>query len=204
MKLLITRHPITKAIESGIIQGKEHSQITEIGYKQIEKLIQRLKKENITRIISSDAVRAKLMSNKILEHLNVPIEYTGLIDEKNYGEFSGKHKEKVNWNLIIGDTFENQHIPKGENLIMVRERGRKFFREFIEKYQKTNETILMVSHAIFLQIFIGDLLGMDIKNSQLKLLIDYCSLTEIDFNVKYELGLKLEFLNEKNFLGDLV
>lgn len=204
MKLLITRHPITKAIESGIIQGKEHSQITEIGYKQIEKLIQRLKKENITRIISSDAVRAKLMSNKILEHLNVPIEYTGLIDEKNYGEFSGKHKEKVNWNLIIGDTFENQYIPKGENLIMVRERGRKFFREFIEKYQKTNETILMVSHAIFLQIFIGNLLGMDIKNSQLKLLIDYCSLTEIDFNIKYELGLKLEFLNEKNFLGDLV
>ena len=199
MRLLITRHPITKHNEEGIIQGKDHGSITELGYKQIKKLIQRLKKENITRILSSDAIRCKITVEEIIKEINIPFEYTGLLDEKSYGDFTGKKVSEVNWETLKGDLV-TKYPQDGENLIMVKKRAEKFFKQFIEKYKDTQETILIVSHGIFLQILIGDLLGMNIKDSRYKLLIDYCSLSEIDINKKYESGYRLIYLNEKDFL----
>ncbi len=198
MRLLITRHSITKYNEEGIIQGKQHGSITRLGYKQIEKLIKRLKKENITRIISSDALRCKITTQEITKQINVPFEYTSLIDEKSYGNFTGKKASEVNWETLKGDLV-TKYPQDGENLIMVKKRAEKFFKQFIEKYKDTQETILIVSHGIFLQILIGNLLGMNIKDSRYKLLIDHCSLSNIDINKKYESGYRLIYLNEKDF-----
>lgn len=203
MRLLITRHGKTKYNQTGIIQGKRHGSVDELGFKQISKLIERIKKENITRIISSDIPRCKTTTEEILKVFDVPVEYTELIREKDNGDFVGKHKDEVDWSSL-GEDFDNRRPPNGESLVMVRKRGRKFFKELLKKYRDTNEVILMVSHGAFLKVFLGDLLGMNLYNSIFKIFIEHCSLTEIEINKKYKEGYHLKFLNEKNYLGDLI
>jgi len=198
-RILITRHGQTKQNVDGTIQGKEHGNVNEKGFEQISKLINRLKKEKIDLIISSDVPRCKITTEEILKEFNIPLECTNIIREKDKGEWVGKNHNEINLDILEGD-FETRKAPNGENLIEVRERGRKFFKEIYEKYKDSEKTILIISHGAFLKIFIGDLLGMSIYNSIFKLFIEHCSLTEIEMNKKHKEGYRINFINEKDYL----
>ena len=193
-KILITRHGETKENVNGIVQGKEHGNISEKGFEQIKTLIQKLKKENISKIISSDIPRCKITTEEILKEINIPMEYTHLIREKDNGDFVGKNHKDFSWDNLSG-TFETRKAPNGESLMEVRERARKFFKELFTKYKDSEETILIVSHGAFLKVLIGDLLGMSLHDSIFKLYIEHCSLTRIDFDKKYDSGYQLKFLS---------
>ena len=97
--------------------------------------------------------------------------------------------------------FETRKTPNGESLVEARERGRKFIKKLVSDYKSLNENILVVSHGAFLKILIGDLLGMNLKNSIFKLFIDHCSLTLVEFSSKYKLGYQVKYMNENDFLG---
>ena len=200
MKLLITRHGQTKENIEGTIQGKYRGNINEKGFEQISNLIKRLKKEKIDLIISSDIPRCKITTLEIKKKINIPIEYTNLIREKDNGDWIGKRHQEVNWDKL-GEDFETRKAPNGENLQQVRKRGRKFFNGLINKYGNTNKTILIVSHGAFLKVFVGDLLGMSLYDSIFKLFIEHCSLTEIEVDEKYKSGYQFKFINEKDYLG---
>ncbi len=198
-KLLITRHGQTKENADGIMQGKEHGNINEKGFEQINKLIERLKDEKIDKIISSDIPRCKITTKEILGKINAPVKYTNLIREKDNGEWAGKKHKDIKWEDVEG-TFETRKTPKGENLLEVRERGRKFFKELTKKFKDKDITILIVAHGAFLKIFIGDLLGMTIHDSISKLTIEHCSLTEIEIDDKYKEGYRFNFINDISHL----
>ena len=200
MRLLITRHGQTRENIDGTIQGKNHGNINEMGFKEISSLIERLKKEKIDLIISSDIPRCKLTTQEIIKKINTPVEYSELIREKDNGELVGKKHQEIDWD-DLGDDFETRKAPNGENLQEVLERGRKFFNGLIDKYGNTNKTILIVSHGAFLKVFIGNLLGMSLYNSIFKLFIEHCSLTEIEIDEKYKTGYQFKFINEKNYPG---
>ena len=144
VKILITRHGQTKQNVDGTIQGKKQGEINQLGFEQISKLIQRLKKEKIDLIISSDIPRCKTTTEKILKKIKIPVEYTSLIREKNNGDWVGKNHKEINWDDLEGD-FENRKADNGENLQEVRERGRKFFKQILKKYSNSDKTILIVS-----------------------------------------------------------
>lgn len=200
VKILITRHGQTKQNVEGTIQGKKHGEINQLGFKQISKLVQRLKKEKIDLIISSDIPRCRSTTEKIIEEIKIPVEYTSLIREKDNGEWVGKNHKEISWDNLDGD-FETRKAPNGENLQEVRERGRKFFKQIIKKYSNTEKIILVVSHGAFLKVLIGDLLGMNLHDSIFKLFIEHCSLTEIDINGKYKEGYQVKVINEKDYLS---
>lgn len=200
VKILITRHGQTKQNVDGVVQGKDHGEINENGFLQIKELIHRLKNEKITRIISSDIPRCKITTEEILKEINVPVEYTSSIREKDNGSLVGKSHKDFSWDELEG-SFETRKAPDGENLEEVRERGRKFFEEIKKKYQQNNETILIVSHGAFLKIFIGNLLGMKIYDSIFKLFIEHCSITELEINEKHKEGYRFNFINDISHLN---
>jgi len=185
VKILIIRHGQTKQNVDGVVQGKEHGEINEKGFLQINELIKRLKNEKIDGIISSDVPRCKITTEEILKEIKLPVEYTSKIREKDNGNLVGKSHKDFSWDDLEG-SFETRKASDGENLEEVRERGKKFFEEIKEKYSKSNETILIVSHGAFLKVFIGNLLGMSIYDSIFKLFIEHCSLTELEINDKHK------------------
>ncbi len=200
-RILFTRHAQTKKNVDGTVQGHEDGDINEKGYWQIEKLKQRIKKEKIDIVISSDIPRCRITTEGIIEGRNISVEYTTILREKNNGDLVGKKADEVNWEDLGGD-FETRKAPNGENLIEVRERGRKFINEILKKYKNADKTILVVSHGAFLKILIGDLIGTSLHNAIFKLFIDHCSLTRVDFDDKYKEGFNIKYVNENEFLGE--
>ena len=201
VKILITRHGQTKQNVDGTVQGKEHGEINERGFSQIKELIKRLKTEKIDRIISSDIPRCKITTEEILKEIKVLVEYTSIIREKDNGFLVGKSHKDFSWDDLHG-TFETRKAPDGENLEEVKERGKKFFEKIKERYGKSKDTILVVSHGAFLKVFIGSLLGMDLYGSIFKLFIEHCSLTELEIDKKHKEGYRFNFINDVSHLNE--
>lgn len=181
MEIIFVRHAETKNNVDGVIQGPEHGDINEKGEKEIEKVSQLLKNEKIDVFYSSDIPRCKITSEGINKFHNLPIKYTELIREKYNGDWTGKNYKEVSWDQLEG-TFENRKVNNGENLIEVRSRAREFIKEMIDTYDGTDKKILVVSHGAFLKILVGDLLGMEIKNSIFNLKINHCYPVRVQFN----------------------
>jgi len=200
VRILITRHGQTKQNVEGIVQGKDEGDINEKGFRQIKKLINRLKSEKINKILSSDVPRCKTTTIEILKEIKAHVEYSPLIREKDNGELVGKNHKEFSWDDLEG-TFETRKAINGENLVEVRERARQFFKILLKKYGE-DETILVVSHGAFLKVFIGDLLGMSLYDSIFKLFIEHCSLTELDIRTKHKEGYRFNFINEKSYLNE--
>jgi broad specificity phosphatase PhoE len=200
VKFLIARHGQTKQNVEGVAQGKDDGEITEQGHKQIQRLVQRLKKEKISGIISSNLLRCKITTEKILKEIKTPVKYTSLIREKDNGNLVGKSYEEFSWDDLPG-TFEARKAPEGESLEDVRERGRNFFEEILERYREDESIILIVSHGTFLRVFIGNLLGMSLYDSIFKLFIEHCSLTELEINPRYKEGYRFNFINDISHLN---
>ena len=198
MKLILTRHPITKENKIGIIQGRDIGTVDEEGFKQIKKLILRLKKEQINLIISSDAKRCVSMTNEILKEISVPYKFTNLIDEKSYGKYVGKNNSNVDKSTLEGDTPEIKKYPGGENLLDLKERAKKFLNT-IDCYKDSDKTILIISHSIFLSVLIAVILDINILDTRYKFEISHCSISTIKTtkNKKYI----LTTLNETIFLS---
>lgn len=201
MKLIITRHPPTKEMRLKIFQGKEHGIIEKEGFRQIEKLVQRLKKEKIDRIISSDAKRCKRMTKEILKEIRVPHEFTGLIDEESYGIYAGKRYSKKEKYIFEGNTPETKKYPKGESPLELRERAEKFLDSLLKKYENSEEKILIISHTFFLSSLIGFILDLNVIESREKIRIDPCSISIIDVNKNKEPKYKIKIINETGFLN---
>ena len=177
LKLLLTRHGETVDNVKGILMGVEDGNITKKGFKQIHKLINKMKVEEVDIVLSSDMYRCQVTSKEISKKINAPIEYSKLLREKNHGDWTGKCSREMCWDGLAGD-FETRRPPNGESLIEVRERGIKFYSELLTKYK--DKCIVLVSHSTFLKVLIGQLLGMSIYDSVFKLRIDYCSLSKIE------------------------
>ena len=192
MEIIFVRHAETKNNVNGIIQGPEHGDINEKGEREIEKVSQLLKNEKIDVSFSSDIPRCKITSEGINKFHNLTIQYTNLIREKYNGDWTGKNYKDVSWDQLEG-TFETKKVNNGESLVEVRSRAREFIKELIDKYGNTNKRILVVSHGAFLKILIGDLLGMEIKNSIFNLKINHCSPIKVHFN-----GMVFENKNHQN------
>lgn len=149
-------------------------------------------------IISSDSPRCKTTSEEVNKVLDKEIIYSKLVREKGNGLWEGKKDNEVSWDSLEG-TFETRKAPEGENLMEVRERGRKFLQDLMKNKKYSNLNILVVSHGAFLKVLIGDLIGTDIEKSVLNLFIDHCSLTLVDFDKRYKKGHQIKYVNNIDF-----
>jgi broad specificity phosphatase PhoE len=198
MKLFFTRHAETSINVEKRVQMHDHGDITDKGMLQIKDLKDRLREEQIDLIISSDSPRCKITSEEINKILNKEIIYNKLVREKGNGLWEGKRDNEVNWDSLEG-TFETRKAPDGENLVEVRDRGRRFLQDLMKNKKYSDLNILVVSHGAFLKVLIGDLIGTDIEKSVFNLLIDHCSLTLVDFDKKYRKGYQIKYVNNLDF-----
>ena len=83
MKIIITRHGETIENQEGIIQGHLPGTLSSKGLEQAEKLAERLKKEKLDYIFSSDLARSA-DTTKIISryHKEVPVEFRRELKEK--------------------------------------------------------------------------------------------------------------------------
>lgn len=192
MKIILIRHPITKANVEGIILHNLLGELDKRGYEQITKLVKRLEYESIDRVYASDAHRCKTLAEEIASSKNLNVNYDPLFREFDNGEWFGKRKDEIS-HLVL-DNPEYIRPKNGESLADLAQRAQSALC-LIKKCG--GERVALISHGWFLKMFLGNQLGMTPRDSIKKLKFSNCAISELKLT---EYGCIVEYLNNRDYL----
>ncbi len=161
-KLILARHHESEWNELGKWTGTRDIHLSEYGFKKSEDMGLLIKDFKIDCAFASMEVRTietlSCMLN-VCERYEVPTEHASQLNERNYGDLTGKNK----WELekIMGEEeFKklrrswDYEIPKGESLKMVYERAVPFYLEKILPKVKEGKNVLVIAHGNSLRTII--------------------------------------------------
>lgn len=155
MKLIFIRHGETREGKKGIILGSLGGHLTTQGKQEAKELAQNLitQKTLPYKIISSPLQRA-LDTAKIISHkLKIQIIQEPLVSERKAGIAEGKQESEIDWDTYEKKALEQRKHKGGESFTQVYTRAEKFIEKLQKKY--TTETILVVSHSVFILMCIA-------------------------------------------------
>src|SRR3989344_2091428 len=136
MKLVIVRHGETFANEKGIACGQNNnSGLNEVGKLQAKKLSVKLLKEKIDVAFCSDLKRCKQTLEPYLKKRKIPVHYSKLLIEQNYGIL-----DKKPMNVFMKWFKDNPgKDPEGwESKEQLKERVLNFITQELSKYNDKN------------------------------------------------------------------
>ena len=135
--LYLVRHGETKDNVEKIMQGQRQGELTPVGARQIEELSSSLSGIRFDAIISSDLQRAYDSAQILGHHLNLSVQTTPLLRERDWGDFTGRYIPDLK-GLPMPDNVE-----KMEALL---QRAKSFLDW--AKITFPDKTILAVGHGI--------------------------------------------------------
>ncbi|MEK7553846.1 MAG: class I tRNA ligase family protein [Patescibacteria group bacterium] len=202
-KYFVMRHGEAENNVKNIVSSDVYDgfSLTNNGRKQIDAHIQELKKQKITRIITSPFKRTKESAEIIASALDLSIEENSKLGELNFGAFNGRSFDEY-----LAFENDNMHmysdpIQGGESYQDAKNRFGSVLYELEQKY--ADEKILIVSHGIASEVLESVVRGANAEES--KLIIDtidvkVADLRELHFvpfphNENYELDLHRPYID---------
>lgn len=167
-RIFVVRHGETEYNRKGLMQGRGiDAPLNQTGRHQADAVTRYLSAYPITRIVTSNMMRARQTAEPLVKHFNLlPGHFEGL-DEMNFGQFEGQNR------LEIRDQMELAHgrwkqgevdwpIPGGESPAEVFERANRAVMEQLREYP--DETIVFVVHGRVIRILLSEWTGIGLKN----------------------------------------
>ncbi|MEI8337533.1 MAG: histidine phosphatase family protein [bacterium] len=154
-KLLIARHHESEWNKLGIWTGSRDVHLTEYGFRKSIEMGTLIEGINIDKAFASTQIRSYetlLGMEEKANDLDLPVEFSSALNERDYGDFTGKNKWEMK-KQFGDDQFEcirrdwNCPIPNGETLKMVYERVVPYYKEKILPLLLQGKNILIVSHG---------------------------------------------------------
>lgn len=161
-RLVVLRHGETDHNAQGRFQGHADIPINELGRRQAEAARMRLGARHFDAVYSSPLVRAVETARIVRPGAEI------LVDERlmeiNVGSWAGLTWAEIqaqmpDYEQKYADGVDFRRSPEGETLAEVVERGRPALLEIAERHE--DETVLIVSHGLFLNRVIHSLLGIE-------------------------------------------
>ena len=155
-KLVLVRHGESEWNELGKWTGLTDVHLSEKGISDSKKIGEIINDLHFDQIFISKLVRTEetlsFMGSTNRELLEVPVEKAEELNERDYGDYTGKNKWEIE--KIIGEAeFQRLRrgwdypVPKGENLKMVYERTVPFFLNKIMPILREDKNVLVVAHG---------------------------------------------------------
>jgi alpha-ribazole phosphatase len=165
------------------------------GYRQVERLRDRLVNERIDAIYSSDLRRALVTAEVISSGHNVDIVTCSELREINYGELEGLTFEEISRLYpevaeLVTNFSLRLKFPGGESFEGFIERASKFLDKL--KRHTPSQTILVVSHSGPLRVLVCHLLGIE-QSHWRQIRLDNASLSIME---TYPQGAIVSLLND--------
>ena len=201
-RLLLVRHGITEFNSTRRFAGYSDVEMSDTGYKQVERLRDRLANEKIDAVYSSDLRRALVTAEVISSRHKTDIVVCPELREVNYGDIEGLTFQEIgrlypdvaeliaNFNLQL-------EFPGGESFEGFIERTSKFLDRLTE--HAPSKTLLIVSHSGPLKVLVCRLLGID-QGHWRQIRIDNASLSIM---ATYPQGAILNLLNDTSHLQEV-
>lgn len=142
--------------------------LTDAGRDAAARAARELADKGITKIVASPFVRTRetaRIASEILGIAEKDILYDAAAGEFDYGDFEGYTKEQYHaWHDEHEGSFDlDTRVPGGESLRAARERIARFMYGLDERYR--GETILVVTHGIFLECMPSIVAGWDVEET---------------------------------------
>jgi len=150
-KYFVMRHGGTEGNQAGIVSFKNQKEdnLTEKGKAQVILTAEKIKKEKIDLIITSDFTRTQETAEELRLALGLPKEAViedPRLHEINPGEFDGRPWRDYHMHAeMVGKNWFEHKIGGGESLMEVKERTAGALYELEAKYQ--NKNIVLVTHG---------------------------------------------------------
>jgi broad specificity phosphatase PhoE len=94
MRLVLVRHAETVENVERVFQGHNPGVLSDRGRKQAEKLAERLLGAGVGFVYCSDLSRCKDTLAPFLKYKGVPVVYTEVLRERDFGVFNGRKLEE--------------------------------------------------------------------------------------------------------------
>ncbi len=138
--LTLTRHGQTVENCERILQGQSAGHLNETGIAQAEALRDKLNAADYDIMVCSDLERTRRTAEIINSKLHLPTDYTPLLRERDWGEYTGLHISQVT-------LPPSQFPPSIENAEQLADRARRFLSFLLEHYD--GKRVLGVGHGYF-------------------------------------------------------
>lgn len=119
--------------------------LTEKGEKQIKEAAEKLKKNKIDLIYSSDIYRCRQTAGIVAKRLGLKVNFDKRLRDINLGIYHGRPKKEFYQDFPNREERFYKRPPKGENWSDCRKRIIDFIKDIDKKYK--NKNILIISHG---------------------------------------------------------
>lgn len=177
-KLIIIRHGESEWNAKGVWTGTTDVHLTSKGFKEAALLGDKIHDIHFDCAFCSQQIRALETLEGILDaskQYDVPYERSSALNERDYGDFTGKNKWQVQ--KEVGDAeFQrirrgwNHPVANGETLKAVYERVVPFYDYKILPELKSGKNVLVVAHGNSIRAlikFIEDISDDDIEKTEM-------------------------------------
>ena len=201
-KLLLVRHGITDFNSTRRFAGYSDVEMSTAGYRQIERLRDRLAGEKLGTIYSSELRRALVTAETIASKHQLLVVICPELHEVNFGQLEGLTISESNQRYPEVAKLRAQKslklkYPGGDSFIKFSKRVGKFLDRL--KQHTDDETVLVVAHYGVLRILICRLLDIDLRRLW-QIHLDLASLSVLETNQQ---GGILTLLNDVSHLAQL-
>jgi 2,3-bisphosphoglycerate-dependent phosphoglycerate mutase len=155
-KLVIVRHHESEWNKLGLWTGRHEAHLTPYGFQKSEEMGALVKDICFDHAFASMQVRSietlTSMLNVCAADQHLPVEYVAALNERDYGDYTGKSKWDME-QLLGEEEFTRLRrgwdypIPHGESLKMVYERVIPFYLDRVLPLLRRGQSVLIVSHG---------------------------------------------------------
>lgn len=136
--LYLYRHGETEENKQHILQGLMPGTLSRDGIEQIRQSIEQIRSLGIDQILCSDIERCRQTADIINGELHLPITYTELLRERDWGSATG----------MVVDGVTRIKLPEDvETLAQMQQRAESFLGFVKKNYAEKN--VLAISHGLF-------------------------------------------------------
>lgn len=165
MELILIRHGESEGNKNGLIYGHTDYPLTEKGRQQIPHIVEALKNNQLTKVISSPLSRASAIGKGVSDAYDVPFTTDDRLKEINFGDYEDLPVKEIRAKLgegyyeLIG-FFDNYDIPSGEHQkdFLVRVQG---FVDEVLTYE--TGTYVLTAHFGVIKAILNYLMGYNKK-----------------------------------------
>jgi len=141
--LFLIRHGETAGNAARIVQLPDIS-LSARGLAQAERLAQRLAREGVARIVSSDLVRARQTAECLQRATGVPIVFEPLLHERNFGDIRGTAYADLGFDMFAPDYAP----PNGESWAVFHARVDRAWERVRALAAATDGNLAVVTHGL--------------------------------------------------------
>lgn len=146
MNIILIRHGETPLNRARILQPSD-TPLSELGQQQADAMARRLKDQPISAILSSDMTRAAQTAAPLAAALNLPIEYSTELHERDFGDLRGRKFSELGFDPMA----PGYKPPSGESWEVFHARVADAFEMVINRADQTDRTLVVVSHGLVIR-----------------------------------------------------